>query len=60
MGDADRVARTWLDASEEARPRRLRHVEDRERFVLAAALLRVVVAPRVAIAPEELRMAGSS
>jgi 4'-phosphopantetheinyl transferase len=51
---ADRVARTFLDASEEARSRQLRRVEDRERFVLAAALLRVVVALSVGIAPEEV------
>jgi 4'-phosphopantetheinyl transferase len=51
---ADRVARTYLDASEEARARQLPLVEDRERFVLAAALLRVVVALTVGIAPEEV------
>ena len=51
---ANRVARTALDASEEARSRQLRRVEDRERFVLAAALLRVVVALSVGIALEEV------
>ena len=57
---ADRGARAFRDASEEARPGRLRRVEDRERFVPAAAVRRRVVAPGVAIAPEELRMARSS
>jgi 4'-phosphopantetheinyl transferase len=45
-----RVATTWLDASEEARSRRLRSVEDRERFVAGAALLRTVVAVSLGIA----------
>jgi 4'-phosphopantetheinyl transferase len=53
---ADRVAKTFLDASEEARSRQLRRLEDRERFVLAAALLRVVVALRAGLAPEEVRI----
>jgi 4'-phosphopantetheinyl transferase len=52
----DRAARTLLDASEEARAKRFRRPEDRERFVLAAALLRTVVALRVGIAPEEVNI----
>jgi 4'-phosphopantetheinyl transferase len=51
---ADRFARAFPDASDEARSRQLRRVEDRQRCVLAAAVLRLVVVLSVGIAPEEV------